>query len=127
MARIVVAEDDPQMLLVIVETLRADGHAVDYVRDGERLLMKLARHTDPQPVDLIVSDIRMPRCTGLELVVALRARGLAIPVVLMTAFGDDETRSRAERLGVLLLDKPFTLAELSTAVARLVPTAGAGT
>ena len=120
-ARIGVAEDDPEMLLVIVETLRADVHEVESVRDGRQLLTKLARRTERRPFDLIVSDIRMPTCSGLQIVEALRAAHRTIPVLLMTAFSDDETRAHAERLGVVLFDKPFALAELSAAIARLVP------
>src|SRR4051812_48190343 len=97
-ARIVVAEDDPEMLRLIVETLRADGHDVEQTTDGGRLLVRLAR-CSVDKVDLVVSDIRMPTCSGLQILEAIRAAGRSVPVILMTAFGDDETRACVERLG----------------------------
>ncbi len=117
--RILVAEDDPQMLLLIVEALRGEGHQVEHVSDGEQLLEELTRRPERLPFDLIVSDIRLPTLSGLQVVEALREAQRTIPIVLMTAFGDDETRAEAERLGVVLVDKPFALDDLSAPVARL--------
>ncbi len=72
-------------------------------------------------IDLIVSDVRMPICSGLEIVRAIRDSGWTVPVILMTAFGDDETRDRAAQLNAVLFDKPFDLDDLRTAVLSLVP------
>jgi len=66
--------------------------------------------------DLIVSDVRMPGWSGLDLLRFLRHRRSAIPVVLITAFGDRDTHERAARLGAAVLDKPFALADLRRAI-----------
>jgi two-component system KDP operon response regulator KdpE len=120
--RILVAEDDPEMLRLIVEALREDGNEVHEARDGGRLLVELTHGDgcDYEHVDLIVSDIRMPVCSGLQIVEALRGAHCLVPIVLMTAFGDDQTRAHAESLGALLFDKPFAIDDLRTAVTNLL-------
>jgi DNA-binding response OmpR family regulator len=70
--------------------------------------------------DLIVSDLRMPVCSGLDIVKGLREAHWNTPVILMTAFGDDETRARADKLGALLFDKPFQMNVLRLVVRNLL-------
>lgn len=123
-ARILVAEDDDAMRRLVVETLQRDGYAVKQVPDGGRLLVTLAHeylsHEREQLVDLLISDVRMPICTGLQIVEQLRAARCPLPIILMTAFGDESTRRHAWALGSLLLDKPFQMEELRAAVGRLL-------
>jgi DNA-binding response OmpR family regulator len=122
--RVIVAEDDPEMRALVVEALRKDGYVVSDVANGGRLLVTLAREfshgAGGDAFDLMVSDLRMPVCSGLEIVEQLRAARCRMPIVLMTAFGDEATRQRARRLATLLMDKPFQLAELRSAVACLL-------
>jgi two-component system OmpR family response regulator len=120
--RVVVAEDDAEMRRLVVEVLVADGCVVEQVPDGGRLLVELSHQIprDLEAIDLIVSDIRMPVTSGLSILEALRAAHCWTPVILMTAFGDDATRARAEMLGALLFDKPFDLDDLRTAVMNLL-------
>lgn len=123
--RILVAEDEPEMRRLIVEALRKDGFEVVEASDGGRLLVHVTAHYQ-QPsheVDLIISDIRMPICTGIQILQGLRDAHWTIPVILMTAFGDASTRARAELLGAILFDKPFAIDDLMTAVANLLPRA----
>ena len=121
-ARVLVAEDDTEMRRLVVEALRKDGYDVTEVADGGRLLVELAHQvtTNYEQVDLIVSDVRMPICSGLQIIEALRTAHCATPIILMTAFGDDATRARASLAGALLFDKPFDLDELRATVARLL-------
>jgi DNA-binding response OmpR family regulator len=69
--------------------------------------------------DLIVSDIRMPVCSGLRIVEALRRAGCT-PMILMTAFGDEQTRVQAADLRAVLFDKPFDLDDLRRVVVGLL-------
>jgi len=110
------------MLTLIVEAFRKDGYEVQAAHDGGRLLVQLTHgpRCNYEHVDLIVSDVRMPICSGIQIVEALRAAQCFVPVVLMTAFGDPQTRSHAEGLGAVLLDKPFELADLRATVAELL-------
>ena len=121
--RIILAEDDPDMRSVLAEVLRKDGYLVQEAEDGGRLLVRVtARYLHPEvDVDLIISDIRMPVCTGLQILSGLRDTHWRVPVILMTAFGDDQTRAHAELLGAVLFDKPFPIDDLRTAVRNLVP------
>jgi CheY-like chemotaxis protein len=118
-----VAEDDAEMRELIVQTLRKDGYAPQEARDGGRLLVNLTAQFQEGDVDLdlLISDIRMPVCTGLDILEAIRRARWTLPVILMTAFGDDETRRRAEKAGAVLLDKPFSLDVLRATVAKLMP------
>ena len=65
-----------------------------------------------RPFDLILTDMRMPGYDGLDVVEAWAEGGPGPRVILMSAFPDEETRRRAEQLGVLLIDKPFDLERL---------------
>jgi DNA-binding response OmpR family regulator len=123
--RILLAEDDSEMRSLVADALRADGHEVVELADGGRLLVDIAarlkKGDGDDSLDLIVSDIRMPICTGLQILTALRDAHWHTPVILMTAFGDDATRRHAESLSAILFDKPFDLDDLRTAVANLLP------
>jgi DNA-binding response OmpR family regulator len=122
--RILLAEDDVSMRQLVAEALQKDGYEITEVSDGGRLLVTLA-HQFTQgdgalSVDLLVSDVRMPICTGIQILEQLRAARCVIPILLMTAFGDEGTRRKAHSLGAVLIDKPFPLIELRAAVARLL-------
>jgi DNA-binding NtrC family response regulator len=121
---VIVAEDNDQMRAVVAETLRSDGYDVAELRDGAELLVRIARQyrtCEPlEPIDLIVADVRMPVVTGLAILKGLRDAHFATPVILMTAFGDANTRSEAERFGAVFFDKPFKMAALRGTVRRLL-------
>jgi DNA-binding NtrC family response regulator len=78
--------------------------------------------TDAGAVDAIVSDIRMPGTSGLAILEGLNECQSAMPVILITAFGDRDTHERARQLGVVaVFDKPFDMADLLAALHRVVP------
>jgi DNA-binding response OmpR family regulator len=112
------------MRRLVVESLRKDGYEVIEEPDGGRLLVRVAaiysfdRTIDP--FDIIVSDIRMPVCSGLDIVQGLRDAHWTTPVILMTAFGDEAIRARTEALGAMLFDKPFQMGALRAAVRNLL-------
>ncbi len=127
-ARILVAEDDLEMRRLVMESLRSDGHDAVDVSDGGQLLVHLTSlyrlRPDPDPIDMVVTDIRMPVCSGLEIVQGLRNAEWTTPVVIMTAFGDAQTRAHAARLGAVLLDKPFKMSTLRLIVHDLLGRGG---
>ncbi|HEY2409239.1 MAG TPA: response regulator [Polyangiaceae bacterium] len=126
--RILVAEDDFEMRRLVSDCLRKEGYDVSEVADGSALLLSIddPLQRAPAVVDLLVTDIRMPMFTGLEIVSGLREAGVQMPVVIMTAFGNAETRKRAEALGAKLLNKPFKMDELRGLVRSLLPAASRG-
>lgn len=123
--RILVAEDDLEMRCLIEEALRCDGHDVVAVGSGLKLFdtLRLCVRQGRMP-DLVISDVRMPGMTGLQALARLRAEGWKMPVVLITAFGDDELFDEAAALGgSCVFSKPFDLDDLRTAALCLLPTA----
>lgn len=118
--RILVAEDDDDMRSLVVDALRRDGYQVRGVSDGGYLLGQLAFGGE---IDLVISDVRMPILSGTTILGSVRSALSTLPVILMTAFSDDATRAHAERLGAVLLDKPFLIDDLRAAVHQLLPQA----
>jgi two-component system chemotaxis response regulator CheY len=118
--RILVAEDDLEMRCLVVEALRKDGYEVIEAEDGGRLfeLLVAALRKPLASIDLVVADVRMPVCNALEVLEAFLRAAFCPPIILMTAFPNDDTRHRASRLGALMLDKPLSIESLLTAVRR---------
>jgi CheY-like chemotaxis protein len=118
--RVLVAEDDGEMRRIIVETLRRAGHDVHDVGDGAALLIELARNSrfHYDSVDVVVADVRMPLCSGLQALETIRRARSRLPFVLLTAFPDSELREHAERLGATVLDKPISMARLRDSIDR---------
>jgi DNA-binding response OmpR family regulator len=123
--RILLADDDADLRSAAATALRADGHEVIEAEDGGRLLVRIARayseDTREVAYDIIISDIRMPVCSGIQILENMRKAHWTIPVILMTAFGSDATRTHAESLGAILLEKPFGLDALRNAVTNVLP------
>lgn len=124
--RVLVAEDDSEMRSLIATALSADGFDVIEARDGRELAELVAAMTPPgsrlEPPDVIVSDIRMPGPSGLDGLAMLRESTWSVPVIVITGFGDLATHDEARRLGAaIVLDKPFDLDVLRTAVLALAP------
>lgn len=119
--RLLVAEDDDAFREVVSSHLRKAGAQVFETHDGSQLLETLGELTievwPGDPVDAIISDIRMPGLDGLGLVRELRRTGSKLPVVLMTAFSDERMRGEAKALHARVVDKPFDMEELLEAVA----------
>jgi len=122
--RILLAEDDDAMRNMIQQVLTRAGHSVVALEDGFEVgdyLELVHLESGLGPPDLILSDVRMPGRTGLEVLAQVRARGLKCPVLLLSAFADEPTREEARRLGAqALLDKPVDMDELKAAVIAVV-------
>lgn len=112
------------MRALVAEILRKEGLEVEEIADGRRLLARLLEafldSREDAAVDLIVSDVRMPFCTGLDILERLRLSRRETPVLLMTAFGERDLSARVRELGGRLLDKPFTPGALRRAVRELL-------
>jgi DNA-binding response OmpR family regulator len=119
-ARVAVAEDDADMRALVADALRRDGYRVVELADGADLQSEVIGAASDGSVDLIVTDIRMPLVSGLEILRGLRESRSTIPVVLMTAFGDESTRREAVHLGAVVFSKPFKLDDLRRVVRALL-------
>jgi two-component system, response regulator, stage 0 sporulation protein F len=123
--RVVLAEDQVSMRALMARMLRRQGYEVHEAGDGMALLETLARvllapGAAGMP-DLVITDVRMPGCTGLEVLARMRRDEWPTPVVLISAFGDEALHAAARRLGAHVLDKPFELEALSALAQRLAP------
>lgn len=77
--------------------------------------------TKAAPIDLVISDIRMPGQSGLDVLSTLGRLSRRIPVILITGYPDEETRAKARELGAAaMLIKPFGLSDLVAVVARVL-------
>ncbi|MCB0321482.1 MAG: response regulator, partial [Bdellovibrionales bacterium] len=81
--RILVADDDPQMQLALKAGLGRSGHGVVVVADGDAALHAMRRET----FDLLITDQKMPKMTGLELLECVQEEFPSIPVIMITAHG----------------------------------------
>jgi DNA-binding response OmpR family regulator len=124
--RVLLAEDESEMRGLIARTLRKEQCEIVEARDGSQLIRLLITHLlapsdGRDPVDLIISDIRMPGANGLDVISALRRQDTETPVILITAFGDSDTHLEAYQLGaVMVLNKPFEMEDLRLVVRSLV-------
>ncbi len=117
---VLLAEDDIELRKLIAATLRADGYEVVEVANGMELLDALELMVGRQLPYAIVSDIRMPMLSGMDVLAVIRASATEVPVVLITAFGDVDTHLEAHDLGaVAILDKPFDMSALTTLLGTL--------
>ena len=114
--RVMLVEDDPAVRESIADMLNEEGMEVTSVDSAESALGGIAE-ADP---DLLLSDIRMPGLSGLELLKEVRARAPAIDVVLMTAYEDMPTVAEAMKEGAAdFLVKPLELVKLRGVLNRV--------
>jgi DNA-binding response OmpR family regulator len=119
--RILVAEDDDAMRALLAQALRSHGYEVAELSDGLHLVARLAA-AEPSQFAAVVSDIRMPGASGLDVLEGLKGCKGAPPMILITAFGDRETHELARRLGAAaMFDKPFDVEDLLLEVRRIAP------
>lgn len=117
--RIVVAEDDPNILRQIAFNLEAHGYAVETAMTGADALKKLMVRRP----DLLITDVMMPEMDGFELVASVRSdEDLAdLPVIMLTARSQDTDVAQGYNSGTdLYLTKPFNPSELISFVQRIV-------
>jgi len=112
--RIVLIEDDDLMREWLGRSLSSRGHEVDRYRRADEAIEAVSA----DPPDVVVSDIHMPGMSGIDLGQALRARGIMVPIVMMTADPSEALEARAGAVGArCLLRKPFAdLSQLWSAV-----------
>jgi DNA-binding response OmpR family regulator len=116
-SHILVAEDQADIRELIVMNLQGAGYAVTAVADGQAALdHQLARASD-----VLILDLMMPRLDGLDVCKALRARGRATPILMLTAKSTELDRVLGLELGADdYLTKPFSMAELLARVKALL-------
>ena len=111
---VLVVDDEPDVEALFRQQFRHDLKAerfkMEFAPSAHEALVRAERIKDPSLI-LILSDINMPGMSGLEMLPRVRAERPRVPVIMITAYGDAETRRKAiERGAVGLLTKPIDFA-----------------
>jgi DNA-binding NarL/FixJ family response regulator len=117
--RLLIVDDEPNLVRAVAACLRGEGYEVDTARSGEEALVQIAQRLP----DLIVSDIRMPRMDGYAFARQLRGnpRTDLIPIVFLTAKAESSERIAGIRSGVdAYLTKPFEPDELLAVIENIL-------
>ena len=117
MAHLLVVDDDPALLDVVVMAMEDAGHSVNTARDGQEALTVIERGRP----DLLVSDINMPRLDGFALLRRLRGGGNELPVILLTSRESEIDEALGLELGADdYVTKPFNTRVLVARIAALL-------
>lgn len=114
-----IIEDDEAMRSLLEDFFEEEGFETDSASNGADALRILSK----DHLDLIITDIRMPGLTGLDILPRLRRLKPEIPIIVMTAYGSEEVRLEAlERGATTYLEKPIHLSQLRTLIHEMVST-----
>lgn len=107
--RILIVDDDHMMAKTLRDILRVKGHQTEVAHSGPEALEKVRQH----PPDCVLSDIKMPGISGVELVRAIKVERSDLPIILMTAYSADSlVEEGLDEGAVAVLTKPLNMAPL---------------
>lgn len=117
--RILIVEDEPKLAEVISKGLEAKGYATDIIDDGEKALTRISLHH--KDYDLVILDLMLPSLDGYAICKQLRERNIVIPILVLTARAEVETKVELLLSGADdYLVKPFAFAELLARIHALL-------
>jgi len=123
MTKVLVVEDNANLAFGLTRSLESEGYEVEAAEDGVRGF-ELARTTNP---DLVVLDLMLPGMDGYTILKKLRAEGKDVPVLILTARGEEADKVFGFRLGADdYVTKPFSLSELLARVQAILRRAKGG-
>ena len=115
--RILVVEDDEEMRSLLKDFIEAEGFEIDSVGNGSEAFRILVREL----FDLVISDIRMPGLTGLDIIPGIKKLQPEAPIIVITAFGSEEVHRRAiERGATAYLENPLRFHDLKTMIHEIM-------
>jgi DNA-binding response OmpR family regulator len=119
--RVLVVEDDESMSVALADGFGYEGYRVEVARDGEEGY-RLAAESDP---DLVILDVMLPKMTGLDVCRKLRGGGSAVPIIMLTARGQEIDKVLGLKLGADdYVTKPFGFMELLARVEAVLRRCG---
>ncbi|MBI5186834.1 MAG: sigma-54-dependent Fis family transcriptional regulator [Nitrospinae bacterium] len=115
MKSVLVVDDEPEMRIALQETLERAGYAVMTAVNGEEGL----RRFEESPSEIVITDVRMPKVTGIEVLRSIKKKSPRTPVVMITAYGTIDNAVEAMKEGAFdYILKPFSAEAIETAVWR---------
>jgi DNA-binding response OmpR family regulator len=117
--KILLVEDEQKLAQALAKGLNHEGYAVDTVADGKKAFTRISLHrTD---YDLIILDLMLPSMTGSEICTQVRALGITIPILILTARNETDTKVQLLSAGADdYIVKPFSFSELAARVQALL-------
>jgi DNA-binding response OmpR family regulator len=123
MARVLIVEDDEAMSVALGDGFRSEGYTVELSRDGEDGL----RRATAAPPDLMILDVMLPKMTGLDVCKRLRNEGSPVPILMLTARGQEIDKVLGLKIGADdYVTKPFGFMELMARAEALLRRARSG-
>ena len=120
--RILAVDDEPSVTLSLRYVFSGPRYEVTCVDSGSSALVRLDSNSNPY--DVIIVDQKMPDLTGVELVDAIKGRGISVKIIVVSAHLTSKIREAYDRLDVdVMFSKPFNVEELRSAVHRLTASA----
>ena len=117
MAKILLVEDEPQMQRGVKDNLEFEGYEVEVAGDGKSGLQKLLDNS----YDLALLDVMLPQMSGFDVCKKVREKGIATPIIMLTAKGEEIDKVLGLELGADdYITKPFGLRELLARVKALL-------
>jgi CheY-like chemotaxis protein len=111
--RILIVEDDEEMRALLRDMIEDGGYEIASVNNGSEAFRKLAKES----FDLIITDVRMPGLTGLDILPGIKKLQPNAPIIVITAFGSEEVQRKAFEKGAdAYLEKPIHFHKLRTLI-----------
>ena len=117
-ARVLVVEDDIALARLVHTSLSLGGYEVEIAGSVAEARARLRHHESP--IDVVVTDVRLPKASGVELLFAEQEGDPVIPLLVVTGFASPGLRKLVEGMGASLLEKPFSLETLHGHVLALL-------
>lgn len=106
---ILVVEDEPALMELLLQNLKFEGYHVLEARNGQDALKQIEKHS----LDLMILDLMLPKMSGIEVCKYLRSKGNPLPIIMLTARGTQSDKIRGLKIGADdYVTKPFDLMEL---------------
>lgn len=120
--QILIAEDEKHTRLALHLVLRQAGFKVILATNGREAYEKIRQQATGSPINLIITDFKMPELDGLGLIDKLKRAGISIPIMVITGYGNKELLRQLHKRGCAsYIDKPFIPAEVLNQIATTLP------
>lgn len=109
--KVLVVDDEPIFLQTMFRALSLNQHEMIVAQDG-RMAMEILTGEDGPSIHMVITDLDMPKMSGVELVRNIRKTSPDIPIIIVTGFADANTMKAIEEYSLPLLQKPFSYFDL---------------